>query len=66
MPGWRGGGGGIISGNEQYLSVRRIRCFGFAFGTWLLLVRNGNGSFKVKRHKKETAEPSQAAARCCL
>lgn len=33
--GWgRWGGGGIISGNEQYLSVRRIRCFGFAFWTW--------------------------------
>lgn len=28
------GGGDIISGNEQYLSVRRIRCFVFAFWTW--------------------------------
>lgn len=26
--------GGIISGNEQYLSVHRIRYFGFAFWTW--------------------------------
>lgn len=32
--GWRGD---IISGNEQYLSVRRIRCFVFAFWTWRII-----------------------------
>lgn len=31
-------GGDIISGNEQYLSVHRIRCFGFTFWTWRTVI----------------------------
>lgn len=33
----RAGGWDIISGNEQYLSVHRIRCFEFTFWTWCVV-----------------------------
>lgn len=69
-------GGGVISGNEQYLSVHRIRCFGFAFWTWraitvawcpLFSANNAViGHSMSKGIKKETAKSSQAAASCCL
>lgn len=39
IPVWGHVARNIISGNEQYLSVRRIRCFGFVFWTWCTITK---------------------------